>query len=232
MKTQLGVLLACSLFLGSTQTFCQSFTTPDLAPTLTIRLYQRTNVPERILRPASELVVKIFQEVGVTVHWVIAEPNTLEAVTVDRTGITAGKRPAPDRREYLAVRLVAETPENVLPGAIGYALPFAQQGVHATIFYDRVEQLSRSSIPMPTAATLLGAAIAHEIGHILLDSCEHSPGGLMKSSWGQTEFRTLSTRGLHFTPQEGQVIRIGTLKRMHFQNQNGGVQRLANIASR
>ena len=218
MTTQIGVLLACGLFFGHTQAFCQTLPTPDISPTLTIRLYQRTNVPERILRPASEAVGKIFREVGVTVHWVIGEPDALEAVTVDRTGITAGSRPAPDRREYLAVRLVAGTPENVLPGTIGYALPFAEQGVHATIFYDRVEQLSRSSIPMPTAATLLGAAMAHEIGHVLLDSCEHSPGGLMKSSWGPTEFRFLCTRGLHFTPQEGQVIRIGTLKRMHLEN--------------
>jgi hypothetical protein len=232
MKTQLGVLLACGLFFGDTQTFCQTLPTPDIRPTLTIHLYERTDVPERILRPASELVGKTFGEVGVTVRWERGEPDSLEAVTVDRTGNTAGHRPAPDKREYLAVRLVAGTPENVLPGTIGYALPFAHQGVHATIFYDRVEQLSRSSIPMPTAATMLGAAMAHEIGHALLVSCEHSPGGLMKSSWGRTEFRFLSTRGLHFTPQEGQVIRMGALRRMQLERQSGDLMLRASLTTR
>ncbi len=95
MKTQLGVLLACGLFFGDTQTFCQSLPTPE-TPTLTIHLYRRTNVPKQILRPACELVGKTFREVGVTVHWVTGEPDALEAVTIDRTGITAGSRPAPD----------------------------------------------------------------------------------------------------------------------------------------
>lgn len=231
MTMQIGVLITCGLFFGGTQTFCQTLSTPDTPPTLMVRLYQRANVPGQVLRRACDLAGKTFWDVGVTVHWVIGDPDAREAVTVDRTGTTAVSRPAPDRREYLAVRLVAGTPDNVLPGVIGYALPFAQQGVHVTIFFDRVEQLSRSSLPMPTAATLLGAAMAHEVGHVLLDSCDHSPGGLMKSSWGRTEFRYLSTRGLHFTPREGQVIRMGVWKRMHLEKQRGEWMQRASLAA-
>jgi hypothetical protein len=62
--------------------------------------------------------------------------------------------------------------EPVLPRALGFALPFGKDGIHVTIFNERVERFSK--IALATVPKLLGNAMAHEIGHVLLESCEHS----------------------------------------------------------
>jgi hypothetical protein len=72
---------------------------------------------------------------------------------------------------------------------------------------------------MPTVGTILGAAMAHEIGHVLLGSNEHSRMGIMKACWGPLEFRCLATKGLHFTPDNQDAIRSSALNRMHVAQQ-------------
>ncbi|MBM3819434.1 MAG: hypothetical protein FJW14_10535 [Acidimicrobiia bacterium] len=50
----------------------------------------------------------------------------------------------------------------------------------AYVFYDRLEELSRASkVPL---GRMLGLAIAHEIGHMLLPQPSHSPEGIMRPS--------------------------------------------------
>ncbi len=61
------------------------------------------------------------------------------------------------------------------------------RGVLATVFLDRVERLARLS--GTDAVALLGRAIAHEIGHLLLGSTGHSPDGLMRAIWSPRELR-------------------------------------------
>jgi hypothetical protein len=72
---------------------------------------------------------------------------------------------AQDSREYLAVRLVRGVPTEIYAGATGYALPFARQGAHATVFYDRVENLSAASVG-PRVSSLLG-----RLSRMRLDMC-------------------------------------------------------------
>ena len=59
-----------------------------------------------------------------------------------------------------------DVPVDYFPGALGYALPDAEVGVNAMIFFDRIERFRKSGeVDLPT---LLGHAMAHEIGHALL----------------------------------------------------------------
>jgi hypothetical protein len=90
-------------------------------------------------------------------------------------------------------------------------LPDAQIGVNVTIFYDRLERFSESGeIEGPT---LLGHAMAHEIGHVLLGSTtEHSNSGIMKTRWSKADFQVAGLRFMNFTPFErAEVMRRLTL---------------------
>jgi hypothetical protein len=62
----------------------------------------------------------------------------------------------------------------------------------------------RASSP---AATLLGRAIAHEIGHLLLGSGGHPRMGLMRALWSQEELRGLRPAHWGFSPREAARMR-------------------------
>jgi hypothetical protein len=60
---------------------------------------------------------------------------------------------------------------------------YLRQGTLATVFADRVRALA-AALRIDTGA-LLGRAITHEIGHLLLGSLDHSPEGLMRGHWSK-----------------------------------------------
>lgn len=60
-------------------------------------------------------------------------------------------------------------------------------GVFATIHVDRVEKMVERS--KSDAAALLGRAIAHELGHLLLGTNDHSESGLMRANWTPEDIR-------------------------------------------
>ncbi len=58
---------------------------------------------------------------------------------------------------------------------------YRRQGTLATVFADRVRGLAPAL--RVDEATLLGRAITHEVGHLLLGTLEHSETGLMRGAW-------------------------------------------------
>jgi hypothetical protein len=113
-----------------------------------------------------------------------------------------------DIRDHLVLRLVRDYPERSLPRALGYSLPDARFGVNATVFYDRIETVSKMGDVSLSA--MLGHAIAHEIGHVLLGTTDHSPSGIMKARWVRADFRQAGMGLMQFTAREGEAIRKGS----------------------
>ncbi len=62
----------------------------------------------------------------------------------------------------------------------------------------------RTGTPLPT---LLGRAIAHEIGHLLLGSGVHPRMGLMRAQWSNEELRGLKPAHWGFSSREGAQMR-------------------------
>jgi hypothetical protein len=88
----------------------------------------------------------------------------------------------------------------------GLALrPANSSGRLAYVFYDRVEPLAK--MHQMTDASLLGVAIAHEIGHLLLPDGSHSPSGLMQGQWDNRQFLLARQGLLRFTAQQAELIR-------------------------
>jgi len=65
---------------------------------------------------------------------------------------------------------------------------------------------------------ILGDAMAHEIGHLLLGSYPHSVSGLMRAEWRREEYVRSAQGGLLFTPHEGELMRAEVLARIRQQN--------------
>lgn len=183
------------------------------AQSLTIRLYNLTDASPRIVDRASKVAGQLLAAAGVTVVWQTGRPDSFEGLCTDMSAAPAGIRVASDNRGYLVVRLAKELPGHPDRTDLGYALPHARQGAHATVYYDKVEKLFLSAQAMPGIEKLLGAAMAHEIGHVLLGSEEHSAQGIMKARWGRAEFQVLACSRLQFTQEESAGIRAGVYRR-------------------
>ena len=72
------------------------------------------------------------------------------------------------------------------------------------ILYDRVETVARNADA--DVATVLGHAMAHEIGHLLLPA-GHSLSGLMGADWDANDLRQAEGGRLLFTPDQAALIR-------------------------
>src|SRR5262249_27768297 len=59
-----------------------------------------------------------------------------------------------------------------------------RQGTLATVSADRVRELAAAL--RIDEGTLLGRAITHDLGHLLLGTLEHSETGLMRPAWNTT----------------------------------------------
>jgi hypothetical protein len=78
-------------------------------------------------------------------------------------------------------------------------------GSLATIYVNRVAALAeRCRIDVHT---LLGRAVAHEIGHLLLGTSAHASSGLMRAAWPQRALRRERPETWAFTADDARAIR-------------------------
>ena len=75
------------------------------------------------------------------------------------------------------------------------------------IFYHRVEELVQKQRLLEHKARILGLAMAHEIGHLLLPFHSHSPRGIMRARWDRQDFQLATYGNLGFTPMQAELIR-------------------------
>jgi hypothetical protein len=79
--------------------------------------------------------------------------------------------------------------------------------VLATIYLDRVLRLAEQTGADRIA--LLGHAIAHELGHLLMASNVHGPIGLMRAFWSVDEVRNGRPSDWTIAPRDAHAIRHG-----------------------
>jgi len=77
--------------------------------------------------------------------------------------------------------------------------------VLATIYLDRVNWMAEQT--GVDARALLGRAIAHELGHLLMATGAHGPNGLMRPVWSQSEIRRRQIDDWIFRPREIAAIK-------------------------
>ena len=147
-----------------------------------------------------------------------AAAGVLAAAGIDITWVECGRSgsamnpaecDAPLAQDELAVRLPSLPAVITAHGelSLGYSLVDvpASAGALATVYVDRVEWLARQA--GVDGATLLGHAIAHEIGHLLLGTNAHGAAGLMRAIWSRGELRRDDPADWLFTPAESLAMR-------------------------
>jgi hypothetical protein len=76
----------------------------------------------------------------------------------------------------------------------------------AAVFVSRVRETAARNPGLADVKDIMGAAMAHEIGHLLLHSNSHSSAGVMSADFRQTDLFRASQRQLIFAPEERDTI--------------------------
>jgi hypothetical protein len=148
-----------------------------------IRTYDAFGVPARELEIAQAIAADTLRAAGVEALWTVCEAD---ADAADR--MPERCRALPDPTEVM-VRIVGEHESPTGATVLGNALvdKRARRGVLATLFAARVAKMAdQAGIDR---GTLLGRALAHELGHLLLGTSDHRPSGLMRAHWTLEELR-------------------------------------------
>jgi hypothetical protein len=83
-----------------------------------------------------------------------------------------------------------------------------------TIFWSTFSGYTRRDTDRHVSMSkILGHAIAHEVGHLLLNQQVHSPQGIMRGEWGLTDLRDINCGVLLFTAQQAEVLRSDVRRR-------------------
>jgi hypothetical protein len=166
-----------------------------------VLVYNYAPISNQTLVEAQERAAQIFLYVGVEVVWVA---NTLlQRGSATLKEIDLILRVLPQPRASLASRT-----------ALGEALrcDSSQEGCTASVFYSRARK--QAELSGCSLKYVLGVAMAHELGHLLLGSNSHSARGLMQGKWRPEELRRATKGDLLFSLQEAEVIRANVLQRV------------------
>lgn len=155
-----------------------------------VRVYE-TGIGDVALRTAAiRTAASIVEMAGVFVEWYDCTDNGRRPVCQDarRSGnfiarIMPTLTPGAPLRKLSVEALGAQGDEPPL----GFAVvdPDTHAGKMATVFHDQVQAVARRT--GVARSELLGRALAHEVGHLLLGVRGHSRSGIMRAVWTDDE---------------------------------------------
>jgi hypothetical protein len=162
----------------------------DDSSVVIIRVYDTTDTASNLRSAAIRTAAEIVADAGIAVEWRDCTSASTEPACQDvRPGHDLIVRIMPEVTPSASFRGSALQLRTVPGGSfqLGVAVinPVTLSGEMATIFYEQVRSVARRS--GVEDADLLGRALAHETGHLLLRVREHSRTGLMRGVWSIEE---------------------------------------------
>ena len=153
-----------------------------------VRVYDNTGLPNEIRRTSLTRAAEIFARAEVEIGWVHCPAR-------------CGRAPTPDQ---LILRMT-RSPATAVGVSTSVMDPVLQAGRLATVYVDQVDAMARRSNTDRVA--ILSRAIAHEIGHLLLGTTEHTRSGLMRGIWTAEELRRNQVEDWQFSPFQRTILR-------------------------
>jgi len=83
---------------------------------------------------------------------------------------------------------------------VGISFSAEGKGCYADLFYEPIQQLQGGTYASPSV--ILGHAMAHELGHLLLGTNSHSLTGLMRAHWTPEDLANASKGKLRFSREQ------------------------------
>lgn len=169
---------------------------------ITVRVFNYAEVSSTALAEAEGEAKRIFERVGLAVAWIDCLPPASQKSTDP-----ACEQPLEPTHIVLRILAGRQLGAAATSNDIGSALvpSLGGRGAYANIYFDRVDHLARGGDA--SRATILGHAMAHEIGHLLVGTAEHSSRGIMRAKWEREDLRDAARRSLLFDSEQAASIR-------------------------
>ena len=179
---------------------------PELVSELrvTVNVYNGVNLSSSDLSHAEREAERIFLYAGIQLTWTT---GLLAADVNDNATSERGSAAS------LQLRLWPRAVAGKRPSGsetLGFCLSL--ENGDAVVLADVIQQ--RAVFGSTQFADLLGLAMAHELGHLLLRSAAHSVSGIMRARWTEKALRDDDRGYLRFTPGEAQSMRREVKRRM------------------
>jgi hypothetical protein len=206
-----GAVAAVVIGCFSPQPAAAAETKGSSRASVVVRTYTRPDLQDG-MGTARSAAGDILRRAGVEVAWIEC------GLTAAADAAAACARPLESNE--LIVRILPAGGEGRGPDLemLGFAYVDVATGGGslATVYTDRVDRVAQSAGVDP--AELLGRAMAHEIGHLLLGTNRHSRHGLMRPSWTDDDLRRRVTNEWLFNGREAEVMRDAIANRLRSYN--------------
>ena len=195
MRT-LQPMLRCAallMFLAVRVIYCAQCLESRRVP---VKLFNDASVSRKLLHSAAGDAAWILKSACVELLWVPCAP-------VSRSNMAPCTAPA----GALELHILPTPPTNDFrDDTMGIAILRPDPGDHAAVFVSRVRETAARNPGLADVKDIMGAVMAHEIGHLLLHSNSHSSAGVMSADFRQTDLIRASQRQLIFAPEERDTI--------------------------
>jgi hypothetical protein len=186
-----------------------------------VRIYDTFHLERARILAARDTADQIIRTAGVSVRWRLCAV-TSGSLSADprRDGCDDALRPSD-----LVIRIV-KAPSHASRTTLGFAYIDAttKRGWLATVFTDHVLGTAQRTNTDPDV--LLGRTIAHELGHLLLNTVSHQQDGFMQARWNDKTLRKSAQKDWSFSARDAAQIRENVVA--HAQRSDSRDQSAAN----
>jgi hypothetical protein len=218
-KWALG-LIVVAMLCGMSQTLAAQ----DSRLVFSVQINNYAGIDSNTLVDAEKFASAIFRKSGVGTRWITAlgpSGEKLEEISGPESIILTNLRVS------VLPRVMADR-FGMRDKVLGLAPGSGANRQQIYVFYSKVEALAQSPESrffagphyfQVTKALILGHAISHEIGHLLLNLEIHTATGIMRGNWTMNDLLDAASGRLVFSTQQDEVIRTEVARRMGKQKQ-------------
>jgi hypothetical protein len=178
-------------------------------PTITLKVFVEMRLDDGTLLRTKQDAIEMFGRAGVGVIWLDCESGVADGKSQDPCQLS-------DRPSEFRMHLTAYKPPLTVNDMLGYA----DVGESAGVYYPAVVRLAAHY--NVDAARIIGAAIVHEVGHLILGANAHSPRGVMRADWGKEQFALIGSGELSFAPDQARRLPVEVKRRISEGKQKAG----------
>ena len=194
-----GVMAVLGMALAATNIYAQD-------THIVVRTFNNYRVPAADLRDAQAHAAAALKGAGIDVTWI-------QCWYGDQQPADAPTRCREEVGSDIVLRLQRAAGGN--GGryiSLGFSLVMPKgRPFLATVYADLAEGVAHRAGVSPQP--ILGHAIAHEIGHLLLNTNSHPDQGLMRAAWSQQELRRNDERDWQFREPEAATMHASIAQR-------------------
>lgn len=190
---------------------------------VTLQVYNHSEVPHNTLIQSAQEVREIFRKVGVDVVWRVMP------LSFEQSQGSLDRRQFSSSHPKLSILITPDSAARGMVERLGLKKHVfglsprpsnGRGGRLAYVFYHRVREYIVKRTLFEREALVLGLAIAHEVGHLLLPNNSHSRTGVMRARFDRQDLRLAAFGDLIFTAQQAESIRAEVARRLKEQEES------------